>query len=382
MTDSPSPTARRGRTTVVIAAGGTGGHVFPGLAVADALRARGDVHVVFAGTPRGLEGKIIPAQGYDLEMLHALPLKGGGPARAGLAAAVAARETVRAAARIRRLKPSALLSVGGYAAGPMALAAALLGVPVSLLEPNSVPGFANRIMAPLARRVFVAWPEVAQALGRKRSRVVGVPLRTAFAPSRYQPPAAGQPARVVVLGGSQGAAALNERLPEALGRAVADLHKGPAGAARREVEILHQTGEGREAAVAAAYARELSGSHARATARPFLDDVAGALQQADLVVARAGAVTLAEIAAVGRASLLVPFPFAADDHQWKNAQSFAELGACVCLRQEAADTVRLATELGRLLGDDALRGAMAGRARAHGKPEAAATVARELLEVA
>jgi len=356
------------RPTIAVAGGGTGGHVFPGLAVADALRALADVDVVFVGTPRGLETRIVPPRGYPLELLDVSPMKGGGVARAVRGAAIASAATLRAVRLVARLRPRAVLSVGGYAAGPLALAAASLRVPVAILEPNAAMGLANRALFPLARRAYVAWPDLARSGSRaQKVRVLGVPLRAGFDASPYR---ASSSARVLVLGGSQGAAALNERVPEALARVAKDV---------LSLTVVHQTGEGRDDAVRAAYARE----HVeRVTVTPFLEDVASELARADLVIARAGAGAIAEIAAVGRASILIPFPHAADDHQAKNASSIAGAGGALCIRQEAADAVRIAREVSLLLGDPDRRSGMAAAARAIGRPYAARDVARDLLDVA
>jgi len=356
-----------GRATILVAGGGTGGHVYPGLAVADALRSIADVDVVFVGTARGLEARVIPQQGYRLELLDVRPMKGGGVARAAKGAVIAARETVRAIALVRRIRPSVVVSVGGYAAGPVSLAAAILGVKIAVLEPNSVAGFANRLLAPFAARAYVAWEETGAKFRKGRARVVGAPLRAGFAPQPYAPRAGN--ARVLVMGGSQGAQALNERLPAAIARAAASV---------ATIEVVHQAGRERDAAVREAYARE-NVSHATVT--EFIDDVPKEIARADLVVARAGAATVAEIAAIGRASILVPFPHAADDHQARNAESLAGVGGAVSIRQEAADAVRLASEIVRLLMDDVARKKMADAARAHGRPRAAMEIARDLLDL-
>jgi UDP-N-acetylglucosamine--N-acetylmuramyl-(pentapeptide) pyrophosphoryl-undecaprenol N-acetylglucosamine transferase len=356
-----------GRATILVAGGGTGGHVYPGLAVADALRSIADVDVVFVGTARGLEARVIPQQGYRLELLDVRPMKGGGVARAAKGAVIAARETVRAIALVRRIRPSVVVSVGGYAAGPVSLAAAILGVKIAVLEPNSVVGFANRLLAPFAARAYVAWEETGAKFRKGRARVVGAPLRAGFAPQPYAPRAGN--ARVLVMGGSQGAQALNERLPAAIARAAASV---------ATIEVVHQAGRERDAAVREAYARE-NVSHATVT--EFIDDVPKEIARADLVVARAGAATVAEIAAIGRASILVPFPHAADDHQARNAESLAGVGGAVSIRQEAADAVRLASEIVRLLMDDVARKKMADAARAHGRPRAAMEIARDLLDL-
>jgi UDP-N-acetylglucosamine--N-acetylmuramyl-(pentapeptide) pyrophosphoryl-undecaprenol N-acetylglucosamine transferase len=267
---------------------------------------------------------------------------------------------------VRALRPRAVLGVGGYAAGPVTLAAALLGVPVALMEPNRVVGLANRLLAPFARRAYVAWEETGAGFRAGTKRVYGVPLRAGFAPKPY---VARGTARVLVLGGSQGAAALNERMPQAVARLT-----GLTG-----LEVLHQAGRDREGDVRAAYQRA---GVARVSVVPFIDDVPQALADADLVVARAGASSIAELTAVGRASVLVPFPHAADDHQARNAEALARAGGAVCVRQEAADAARLAREIEALLGDDGARTAMADACRACGRPEAARDVAVDLLALA
>ena len=354
--------------TILVAGGGTGGHVFPGLAVAHALRELADVEIVFAGSPRGLETTIVPRHGYALELLEVEPMKGGGPARAIRGAMVAAKAMRHASSIVKRIRPAAVLSVGGYAAGPAALACVSARIPTAILEPNSILGLANRLLAPFAARAYVAWPETARHFRGDRARVHGVPLRPGFTPRVYAPkPGA---LRVLVLGGSQGATALNERVPSAIARTVATVG---------DVQVVHQTGRDREADVRSAYDKAGLGS---ATVVPFLDDVAAQMFEADLILARAGAVTVAEIAAIGRASLLVPFPHAADDHQAKNAMSLASLGAAVCVRQEAADDVRLATELTLLLSDAERRVRMASAAREHGRPDAAREIALDLLALA
>jgi UDP-N-acetylglucosamine--N-acetylmuramyl-(pentapeptide) pyrophosphoryl-undecaprenol N-acetylglucosamine transferase len=340
--------------------------VFPAIAVAESMQALADLEVVFCGTARGVEARVVPARGWRLELLDVEPMKGGGPRRAVRGALVAARATVHALGLVRSLRPKAVLSVGGYASGPVSLAAALLGVPVAVMEPNSVVGLANRLLAPFAKRAYVAWDEAGARFRPRARRDFGVPLRAGFGPKAY---AATGKLRVLVLGGSQGAAALNERLPEAIAR-LADV---PG------LEVVHQAGRERDAAVRAAYERE---NVERVSVVPFIDDVARALADADLVVARAGASCIAELTAVGRAAVLVPFPHAADDHQARNAQALARAGGAVCLRQEAADVTRLATEMGRLLRDDRARTVMADASRACGKPGAARDVAADLLVLA
>lgn len=353
--------------TILIAGGGTGGHVYPAIAVARALERLADVKVVFAGSPRGLETRIVPEHGYELELLDVEPMKGGGTERAIRGALVAAKATRKAHAIVRRVKPAAALSVGGYAAGPAALACVAQRIPVAILEPNSTLGLANRLLAPFAKRAYIAWPETRRHFRGDKARIYGVPLREGFEPRVYVPEA--RRARVLVLGGSQGAQALNDVLPRAFARIGKNV----------SFSVVHQAGRERDAAVRAAY--EGAGVTSVEVV-PFLDDVAKRMADADLVVARAGAVTVAEIAAIGRPALFIPFPHAADDHQAKNALALAGAGGAVCIRQENADETRLATEITALLEDDARRVRMAEAARDHGRPRAAEEIAKDLLQLA
>ncbi len=353
---------------ILVAGGGTGGHVFPGLAVARALKELADVDLVFAGSPRGLEARVVPEHGYALELLDVEPMKGGGPQRAIRGALVAAKATQKAHTIVRRLRPAAVLSVGGYAAGPAALACVSQRVPLAILEPNSTLGLANRLLAPFAKRAYIAWSETSRHFSGHKARLYGVPLRPGFDPRPHA--SAEGPKRLLVLGGSQGAKALNEVVPRAVARALEGT---------KPFSIVHQAGRDREANVREAYAK-LGVDDVEVV--PFLDDVAQRMAAADLIVARAGAVTVAEISAIGRAAIFVPFPHAADDHQAKNALSLAAIGGALCIRQEAADEARLAAEIGGLLSDDARRSRMADAAREHGRPRAAEDVAKDLLDLA
>jgi len=364
------------KPSIVIAGGGTGGHVFPGFAIAAAASELADVEVTFVGTARGLEARTALPPGHRLELLDVEPIKGGGVLRAVRGSGVAAVATVRAVALLRRLAPRVVLSVGGYASGPVALAAAMLRIPLAVFEPNAAMGLANKLVAPFAQRAYLALVEsegglldIPATVRSSSVRILGVPLRRGFRASPYR---ASSSARVLVLGGSQGAAAFNERMPEAIAR-IAQF------APQLQLEVLHQAGRDRETVVRNAYERE---SVTCATVVPFIDDIADAIARADIVVGRAGAGTVAEIAAVGRAAILVPFPFAADDHQARNAAVFARAGGCITIRQEAADSVRLSAELTRLLTDAEARTRMADAARAFGKPDAARVVAEDLLRLA
>jgi UDP-N-acetylglucosamine--N-acetylmuramyl-(pentapeptide) pyrophosphoryl-undecaprenol N-acetylglucosamine transferase len=325
--------------------------------------------VVYVGTGRGIEVRVLGERGDELELLDVLPLRGGGFGGFVRGGWRAIRVIPAARRLVRRLDPDVVFSVGGYAAGPVALAARTLGVPVTLLEPNAVPGFTNRLLAPMVIRVYVAFPELEQAFPRAKLRWVGVPLRRRFAAVPIPP--RGTELRVLVLGGSQGAKALNETVPKAAARCLA------GGTALR---LVHQTGRDKDADVRRLYA-EL-GIAERVTVVPFIEDVASALAAADVVVSRCGASALGELCAVGRPGLLIPYPFAADDHQRHNALSLERAGAARCIAQSDASAEHIASVLGELGADaDGLRH-MAERARERGRPDAARQVALDLLALA
>lgn len=352
--------------TLLFAGGGTGGHVFPMIAVANAVKALApDVRLVFCGTARGMETRAVPLHGYELELLDVLPLRGG-----GIGGFV--RGTIRAfgalgasRALVKKLKPSAVLSVGGYAAGPVSLAAWAQGIPLALLEPNSVMGLANRLVAPLVKRAYTAFEETERHFRSERVLRAGVPLRAGFAPAKYAPPMASL--RVLVLGGSQGAQALNDVVP----RAVAKFGT--------RLSVVHQAGPNHAPTVQALY-DELGLDSARVEA--FIDDMPTALARADLVIGRAGAGALSEICAVGRPSILVPYPYAAGDHQAHNADALVREGAAIRVKDKLATPDVIAKAIGALIGDRTLLATMAAAAQRIGRPDAANTVARDFLALA
>jgi len=356
--------------TVLIAGGGTGGHVFPMLAVGQALTAMDDVEVFYVGTERGIEVRAVPEAGGDLELLPVLPLRGGGLRGFTRGAVQAARAIPLARRLVERRRPDVVLSVGGYAAGPVSLAARTLGIPVAILEPNSHLGLANRVMAPLAARAYTAFPEVERHFRPSVVLRAGVPLRRTFAPTEYTARRDGG-LDVLVLGGSLGAKGLNDALPGAV---------AAAQASGCSIHVVHQTGRDRVAEVRASYAA--LGLESEATVLPFIDDVAAALASADVVIQRAGASSLAELCAVGRPAILVPYPFAADQHQLKNARSLEREGAAIALVQSDATAERVGGELLALAGDPERCERMARAARSLGRPSAARAIADDLLALA
>lgn len=354
---------------VIVAGGGTGGHLFPGIAVVEEMRRRWpDLEVTFVGTAKGIEARLLPQLGERLELLDVAPLKGRSAAELMKSLAMLPGALSSAIGLVRRYRPDLVIGVGGYASGPMLLAAASTGVKTAILEQNAQVGLTNRVLAPIAGRAYVAFAEAASQIGEKKARFLGNPVRRAFVdaakaaltdPEGFE----ARSRRILVLGGSQGARALNQTVPEALARAE-----------RAGFEIVHQTGPAMQAEVEARY-REL-GVIAEVTS--FIDDMAKAYASASLVIARAGATSLAEICAIGRPAILIPFPHAADDHQAKNAEALARAGAAVAIRERDLTVDRLAAEVSALLRDRQRRQAMAEAARRHGKPDAAAAIVDDL----
>jgi len=353
---------------VLIAAGGTGGHVFPALAVAEVLDAAA-VPVVWLGTHAGLEARAVPAAGIDMEWLTVGGLRGKGWRTRLAAPLVLARACAQAFAVLRRRRPRALLGMGGFVSGPGGLMARLVGCPLVVHEQNAVAGLTNRVLARFAVRVLEAVPGTFPA--RLGARHTGNPVRAsiaALAPPETRFAARHGAPRLLVLGGSQGARALNEHLPRALAQLPADCRP----------EVRHQCGVRHLEAARAAYAE----AGVSAEVESFIDDMADAYGWADLVVSRAGAMSVAELAAAGVAALLIPFPHAVDDHQTRNAQWLVEAGAAVLVQERELDEARLVRELTALLGDRAALAERAHRARALARPDAAEAVARAVLEVA
>jgi UDP-N-acetylglucosamine--N-acetylmuramyl-(pentapeptide) pyrophosphoryl-undecaprenol N-acetylglucosamine transferase len=349
--------------TILVAAGGTGGHLFPGVAVADELRARDPrTRVVFVGTPRGLESRLVPKAGYELELLPILPLNGVGPARMARGLLALPWAMAKAVALVARMRPRAVLGVGGYAGGPTVLAAAGLGVRTVILEPNAKPGFTNRVLRPFVRHAACSYEEARREFGSK-GVVTGNPVRGGFAALPRKTHAL--PHTLLVFGGSQGSRVLNEAMVGALP------HLPPADRLR----IVHQTGVAMRAQVAAAYAQ--AGREAEVV--EFLDDMEKRFAAADLVVSRSGATTCAELTAAGKAAVLVPFALAADDHQRGNAAALESAGAARMIEEKDLTGERLAAAVTDILSDPRRLAGMEDASRASSRPDAAARVADLLV---
>jgi UDP-N-acetylglucosamine--N-acetylmuramyl-(pentapeptide) pyrophosphoryl-undecaprenol N-acetylglucosamine transferase len=353
---------------VVIAGGGTGGHLYPGIAVARELRRRRpDALVTFAGTAKGIEKRVVPREGFPLDLLRSAGLKGMSPGALVRGLALLPLSGLDAWQIISSRRPDIVIGVGGYSSGPVVLAAAVRGIPTLLLEQNAVPGLTNRLLARIVSAAAVTFESTREYFGR-RSIVTGNPVRPEFF-EQTPAAAAGGPSRVLIFGGSQGAHAINMAMVAAAERLAA--HPG-------RVAITHQTGERDLERVRAGYSR--AGIEARV--EPFLFAMDREMTSADLVVCRAGATTLAELTAAGVPAILVPLPTAADDHQRRNAEVLVAAGAAEMIQQQDLDGATLAGRIEALLQDpDRLRG-MADQARRFARPDAAQAIVDRVLELA
>jgi len=354
-----------GRRLVLVMAGGTGGHVFPALAVARELAARG-LQVEWVGTRRGLEQRVVPAAGFALHHLSVRGVRGKGLADRTLALVSLGVACVQALRLVLQRKPACVVGMGGYAAGPGGVAAWLCRRPLLIHEQNAVAGTTNRLLAPLASAVIEGF--AGAFAGDRGAQVLGNPVRAellaAAAGARYDY-AGDRPLRLLVLGGSLGAQPINEAVPAALARLC-------AGDAPARLEILHQAGAGHAESTAAAYAGR-SGATVRVV--PFIEDMAAAYAWADLVVCRAGALTVAELAIMGRPAILVPLPHAIDDHQTVNAHALVDCGGALLLRQADMHAESLAAILDAYIRHPARLQSMARAAQAAARPEATRRVA-------
>lgn len=368
------------RLSVLIAGGGTGGHLYPGIAVARAIAARApSVQVTFVGTAAGIESRVIPRERFPLELIRSAGLKGKSVGSLVRGLGLLPLSAIDAWRVLSRHRPSVVVGVGGYSSGPVVLLAALRGISTLLMEQNAMPGLTNRLLARVVDAAAVTYEESVRFFGGK-AFVAGNPVRAEFFEGgdgsagrgeaaddeQRLPPGA---ARVLVFGGSQGAHAINMAMVEAAAR---------LAAATPRLAITHQTGERDVEMVLSGYER--AGLQVRV--EPFLYAMDREMKSADVVVCRAGATTLAEIMAAGRPSILVPLPTATDDHQRKNAEALAAKGAALVLPQRELTGDRLATEIIALASNEERRRDMAAAARRLATPNAAGTIADRILQLA
>jgi UDP-N-acetylglucosamine--N-acetylmuramyl-(pentapeptide) pyrophosphoryl-undecaprenol N-acetylglucosamine transferase len=342
---------------VLIAAGGTGGHIFPGIAVAkEILRRNGASEVLFVGTARGLETRIVPENGFQLSLINSAGLKNVGFAGKIKGLSVLPKSFIEARKIIRQFRPHVVVGAGGAVSGPVLMMAAIMGVPTLVMDSNALPGFTNRQLAKFVDKAALTFDEAVKFFGKK-AIVTGNPVRREFfeVPRKIR----SDLFHVLIFGGSQGARAINEAMAAALPHLAE--HRG-------RLTVTHQTGEADLDKIRAAYAES---DFADADVWPFISDMFVEFGKADLVICRAGATTCAELAAAGKAAIMVPLPTAADDHQRKNAEALERVGAAKMVLQAELTGERLANEIGELIATPEKISAMEAAAKSIGKPDAA-----------
>lgn len=355
---------------VLVAGGGTGGHVFPGIALAEEVVTRHPKNdVVFVGTARGLEASVVPIAGYPIELIDVRGLKGKGIGSVLSGLFRLPRAFVQSWRVLRRWKPDVVVGVGGYASGPVVLAARLMGIPTAVQEQNAVAGLTNRLLGRVVDAAFTAFPEAERHFPARKVQQLGNPIRRALLDNYMRPVSKrDERLRLLVFGGSQGAHGLNMRVVEAL-PFLADL--------RDRLHFVHQTGARDREQVEKGYA----GVGFAPDVREFIVDMSAAYAGSDLVVCRAGATTLAELTVCKKPSILIPFPAAADNHQVVNAQSLVDAGAAVMIEERDLTGELLASEIRRVLLDPATRERMSRAAGLQGRPQAASEIADVLTQL-
>src|SRR5258707_4710442 len=371
---SASKRKKHRRVKLLIAGGGTGGHVFPAIAIAREWLSRGgEREVVLVGTQRGLEMKLVPQAGLPLETLRAAGLKGKGGLTLIKNFATLFPGMADAFSIARKHQPVAAFGVGGYAAGPMLLATWLRGIPNVIFEPNAEPGFTNKVLARLSRKIAAGYSITSQKFGAK-AVLTGNPVRSEFFAIAPRKPE--NPFRILITGGSQGALPINRAVVDAMDR---------LAARKSDLSVVHQTGERDYNAVRTAYARR---EFAAAEVVPFLSNMAERFAWADLIVCRAGAITASELAAAGRAAIFIPFGRATDSHQLRNAQEMVKAQAARLIVENELTADRLASEIFSLLDSPAQPGQprelaqLSSNARSLGKPSAARDIVDLIAQAA
>ncbi|HEU4385948.1 MAG TPA: undecaprenyldiphospho-muramoylpentapeptide beta-N-acetylglucosaminyltransferase [Anaeromyxobacteraceae bacterium] len=355
---------------LLVAGGGTGGHVFPGIAMAEEVVTRHPQNdVVFVGTSRGLEAAVVPQAGFPFERIEVQGLKGKGPGALVRGLLMLPRALWRSLAILRAWRPDVVVGVGGYASGPVVLAAWLLRIPTAIQEQNAIAGFTNRVLGLFVKAAFTAFPEAARHFARRKVFQLGNPIRKALLENYMRPRVRHDRLTVLVFGGSQGAHALNMRVVEALPH----LHD-----LRDRLRLVHQTGARDREAVEKGY-RAVG---FQPDVRDFITEMSQAYAEADLVVCRAGATTLAELGVCKKASILIPFPAAADNHQVLNARSLVDAGAAVMIEERELTGELLAGEIRSILLNPERRERMEMAAGRLGNPQAASEIADVCTELA
>ncbi len=345
---------------LLIAGGGTGGHLFPGVALAEELRARHpDAELLFVGTERGIESRLLPTLGWPLQTIQVSGLKTVGLLGAIRGALRIPGALLQSRRVIKSFAPDVVIGVGGYASGPVVMAARLMGLPTAILEQNSIPGLTNRILSRFARRIFLSFAHSQSFFKAKKCELVGNPIRAQILAHLKAGEQKATPGRLFIFGGSQGAVAVNTMCWQA-----AAILKAQGV----EFSIVHQTGEAGLEATQKGYQE----AGVEADCRAFISDMASEYSAADIIISRSGATTIAELGIVGVPAILIPYPHAANNHQELNAKEMVDKGAALMLRQSESDEGRaLAALIADLLGDRPRRDRMAVAMREIGRPDAA-----------
>jgi len=351
---------------IIIAGGGTGGHVFPAISIADEISEKNNSdEILFVGTQKGMENELLKKNGYQIKHISSRGFVGRGLFRTLIASFYALKGLLDSISIIKKFKPDVALGVGGYVSGPLLLAAVMLRLPTAICEQNTIPGVTNRILGKVVKKIFASFDSSVQYFPSKKVLITGNPIRKNILEISSN-------ARnsdfitVLIFGGSQGAYSLNRAVPEAF-----------STIEHSNISIIHQTGKKDFDYVKALY----SDNGVHADVLPFIDNMAGAYGKSDLVIARAGAGTIAEITALGKPSILVPFPYAAHNHQLENAKILEDEGASVLIEDKDATPEKLAHTLTKLLDKDKLN-MMSANARKLGKPEASKVIVDELYKLA
>lgn len=351
---------------IIIAGGGTGGHVFPAISIADEISEKNNSdEILFVGTQKGMENELLKKNGYQIKHISSRGFVGRGLFRTLIASFYALKGLLDSISIIKKFKPDVALGVGGYVSGPLLLAAVMLRLPTAICEQNTIPGVTNRILGKVVKKIFASFDSSVQYFPSKKVLITGNPIRKNILEISSNARNSDS-ITVLIFGGSQGAYSLNRAVPEAF-----------STIEHSNISIIHQTGKKDFDYVKALY----SDNGVHADVLPFIDDMAGAYGKSDLVIARAGAGTIAEITALGKPSILVPFPYAAHNHQLENAKILEDEGASVLIEDKDATPEKLAHTLTKLLDKDKLN-MMSANARKLGKPEASKVIVDELYKLA
>ncbi len=361
----------------MIAGGGTGGHLFPAIAVAGELKyIDGENDVLFVGTKNGIEARILPDEGWPLKFINAGALKGRGVLGIIKGLLKATCGLMESLSLIRRFGPDVILGVGGYVSAPLVLAGRLSGVKTAIHEQNAMPGLTNRILGKIVNKIFITYPESKRFFPGFKVLITGNPVRRDIKDAfleKEEEKNNGDPFTLLIFGGSRGAASINRAVSEALTEAT--------GKNLKKFNIIHQTGLDDFEKITQMYKDNAENPGIKVEAVPFIKDMASAYKKADLVVCRAGATTIAELVAAGKPSILIPYPFASDDHQSLNAKAMVDAGAAVMIADGKLGGSRLKEEIARLLEHPETLAGMGKKAKMMNQADAAKLICKELISL-